>query len=235
MVSDRRDEIAARNNAEWCAAVWRAHGLPVEQRHGLWFCARETPPFYPNVVTVDPDYDPETQTKFIGELAGRSRFDFSVKDSFARLPLADAGLTPLFSATWLWLEPDAAPPLREGLGWRLVEVERLERWERAWRGDETTVARTFPEQLLDDADVRVIGGFDAQDEIVAGAIAYRAAGVVGLTNLFGSRSQATAAAAALLPGSPIVAYQAGEEPAQARRGGFEPIGRLTVWTGGGGS
>jgi hypothetical protein len=50
---DERDEVAARNNAEWCAAIWRSHDLPVEQACGLWFCSRPTPQYYPNVVTVE--------------------------------------------------------------------------------------------------------------------------------------------------------------------------------------
>lgn len=39
--------IAAVNNAEWCASVWRSHGLKIEQSEGLWFCRSETPRFYP--------------------------------------------------------------------------------------------------------------------------------------------------------------------------------------------
>jgi hypothetical protein len=50
---DARDEAAALNNARWCAAVWRSHGLRVEQALGLWICERETPQYYPNVVSVD--------------------------------------------------------------------------------------------------------------------------------------------------------------------------------------
>lgn len=228
-MSAPRDAIAARNNAEWCAAVWKAHGLPVEQRHGLWFCAQETPQFYPNVVTVDPDADPEAQTRFIRELAGRSAFEFSVKDSFASLPLADAGLKPLFSATWLWREPAGAQSLRDDLHWRRIQLPDLEQWERAWRGDGAARARTFPDDLLHDARAHVLGGFNADGQIAAGAIGYAAAGVIGLTNVFGSRGQALAALAKLLPPAPVVAYEAGADPAAARRRGFDPLGPLTVW------
>ena len=45
----RRDKVAAANNAGWCAAVCRAHGLPMEQRQGLLFCPLETPRLYPNL------------------------------------------------------------------------------------------------------------------------------------------------------------------------------------------
>lgn len=226
-MSDRQTAVAARNNAEWCAAVWKAHGLPARQRHGLWFCAEETPQFYPNVVTVEPDADPQAQTNFIQELADRSAFEFSVKDSFARLPLADAGLSPLFSATWLWLEPAGEPPLHDA-GWRRIDVSHLARWERAWRGDDAP-ARTFPDALLHDAQAHILGGFDAQGQITAGAIAYQATGVIGLTNVFGSRGQVMAAVASLLAPAPVVAYQAGGDLASAERRGFVPVGPLTVW------
>lgn len=225
----RRDAIAARNNAEWCAAVWKAHGLTVGQRHGLWFCAEETPQFYPNVVTVDPAADPDLQVAFIRSLVERSDFEFSVKDSFASLPLATAGLTPLFSATWLWLEPGDPPPLQEGTSWRRIDAAELMRWERAWRGDEEADGRVFPDRLLDDDQVHVIGGFDSQGQIVAGAIAYRTADAIGLTNVFGSQGQVIAALTSLLPPAPVVAYQPGEDLSQARRRGFLPLGPLTVW------
>jgi hypothetical protein len=58
---DDRNKMAALNNAEWCAAVWRSHGLPVEQAYGMWFCPRPTPQYYPNVVTVDAEAEPTKQ------------------------------------------------------------------------------------------------------------------------------------------------------------------------------
>lgn len=228
MVADR-DVIAARNNAEWCAAVWKAHGLTVGQRHGLWFCAEETPQYYPNVVTVDPAADPDLQVAFIRGLVERSDFEFSVKDSFASLSLASAGLIPLFSATWLWLDPGKPPPLREGTSWRCIASTELMRWERAWRGDDLEHTRTFPDTLLDDPGANVIGGFDSQGRIVAGAIAYRTAEAIGLTNVFGSQGQVIAALASLLPPAPVVAYQPGEDLTGAQARGFLPLGPLTVW------
>lgn len=228
---ERRDAIAARNNAEWCAAVWKAHGLPVERAHGLWFCVEETPQFYPNVVTVDPDADLQAQTRFIQDLARQSAFEFSVKDSFACLRLAEAGLEQLFSATWLWREPIGAPALRDDVRWRRVEAPDLKHWERAWRGgEEVAHARTFPDALLHDVQAHVLGGFNAEDQIMAGAIAYEAAGVIGLTNVFGSRGQALAAVAALLPRRAVVCYEAGGNPASTKQRGFAPAGPLAVWS-----
>src|SRR5215470_17181367 len=66
-MQDDRNKVAALNNAEWCAAVWRSHGLPVEQAHGMWFCPYPTPQYYPNVVTVDAGAEPTKQAGLIAE------------------------------------------------------------------------------------------------------------------------------------------------------------------------
>jgi hypothetical protein len=229
---DERDEVAARNNAEWCAAVWRSHGLPVEQACGLCFCPRPTPQYYPNVVTVERAADIAEQIRFIAEL-GRFRSDLkiSVKDSFACLDLRMAGLTPLFDARWLWCDENAAPAADEGLRWRRVDDERgLADWEFAWRGSALTGPRIFQAELLSDQRAAFLGGFDAAGTILAGGIVYRAAGASGITNVFGSRTQFMSALASLLPAHPIVGYERGDALKSAERNGFQVLGPLRVWT-----
>lgn len=228
---DDRDEVAARNNAEWCAAVWRSHGLPVEQACGLWFCPRPTPQYYPNVVTVERAADIAEQIRFIAEL-GRFRPDLkiSVKDSFACLDLRTAGLTPLFDARWLWCDENAAPAAVGGLRWRRVDDERsLVDWELAWRGSALTGPRIFQAELLSDQRAAFLGGFDAAGTILAGGIVYRAAGASGITNVFGSRTQFMSALASLLPAHPIVGYERGDALKSAERNGFQVLGPLRVW------
>ena len=65
---DGRDEVAARNNAQWCAAVWRSHDLPAERKLELWFCRRSTPEYYPNVVAVERAASAAEQTAVIAGL-----------------------------------------------------------------------------------------------------------------------------------------------------------------------
>ncbi len=218
---------AALNNAQWCAAVWRAHGLPVESQDGLWLCAAETPPFYPNVVTIDPGADPSTQADFIRSLADRSGFDISVKDSFDRLQLDRHGFRRLFSASWLRLEPVAVRSVAPTLSWRRIEPFELPQWELAWGG---AAARIFPDPLLDDPRVLILAGFDAAGTIAGGGIGFEAADVLGLTNVFGPRNELIAALLAHFQSSALVAYETGEDLRQAEQYGFEPLGSLTVWS-----
>ena len=229
---DQRDEAAALNNAEWCAAVWRSHGLPVERAQGLWFCAGATPQYYPNIVTVDRTADPKAQAAFIADLCGAGfDEDFSVKDSFSCLDLGKAGLGILFEAQWLVRPVQAAPEARAALDWRRIEDEaQLEAWERVWRGSDQAAERIFRPNLLADPRAHVLGGYDAAGAIRAGGIAYDAAGVLGLTNLFGPAASFVHGLEIAEPGRAMVCYAAGDELMQAERAGFQPLGRLRVWT-----
>jgi hypothetical protein len=232
-----RAALAAYNNASWCAAVWRAHGLPVAQAEGLWFCAARTPAFYPTAVTVDPAADPARQAAFVADLARRlPGLELAVKDSFARLELGGAGFVPLFEASWLWREPGGprqAGGLTEvdrALAWRRLAEERsLAAWELAWRG-EASAERIFRPALLADRRMAVLAGLDAAGAIRAGGIAYDAGGAWGITNLFGPRRGVVAALARLAGACPLVCYERAETAREERRHGFTAVGPLRVWT-----
>jgi hypothetical protein len=226
----RLSEIAAANNAEWCAAVWRSHGLEVERGEGLWFCRSETPRFYPNVVTVDLNADPERQAGFIRELSQGADFEFDVKDSFACLPLAAAGFQPLFSAFWLSRSFQDIQPYGPEPVWRRISEGELQSWETAWAADDPHARGIFRNLLLEDPRVVVIGGVDGQGRVVAGGIAFEAAGVVGLTNVFGSATGLFRALSGLVISSRLVAYEPGATAETSRRRGFQPLGPLKVWS-----
>jgi hypothetical protein len=227
---ERLSQIAASNNAEWCASVWRSHGLTVERGEGLWFCRSETPRFYPNVVTVDPSSDPVKQARFIRELSESADFEFSVKDNFARLPLAAAGFARAFSAFWLSRDiesPHDAEPQRD---WRAVSRDQLAFWETAWAGNAPDARRIFRTSLLEDSRVAVLARTDGEGRIIAGAITFEEGGVAGLTNVFGAAKGLFTAVGRTLSCRSIVAYEPGVPVEESMRRGFRSRGPLTVWT-----
>lgn len=229
--SDDLDEIAARNNADWCAAVWRSHGLPVEAGSGLVFCPARTPRYYPNVVTVERCADPAGQVSAIAALsAAHPDIPLAVKDSFARLDLAPLGFEELFEARWIHRRATSDPAAPGPVQWRKIDAEAdLAAWEAAWNtaGDP---ARVFVPALLGDPSVALLAGFDADGAVRAGGVASLGGGVLGLSNLFGSRRGVLQTAAALWPDLDMVGYESGNDLKTMEYYGFSALGPLRVWT-----
>lgn len=78
-----RDEaaISALNNAEWCDAVCRAHGVPGSFAADIWTQPLRGPAYYSNAITLSHG-GLATQRAAIDALAPALRHDYSVKDAF---------------------------------------------------------------------------------------------------------------------------------------------------------
>src|SRR6266542_292962 len=88
--------LAAQNNAEWCDAFCRTHGVVGRFRANCWSSPVRTPPYYPDAVTLVPEISVEQVLSCIDTSEG-----CSVKDSFADLDLGAAGFRSLFRAEWV--------------------------------------------------------------------------------------------------------------------------------------
>jgi hypothetical protein len=204
---------AARNNAEWCDAMCRAHGIAGEAGADAWTWPQRTPPYYPDAVTLRPDVSAAALLERIDSGPG-----CSIKDSFATLDLP--GFEVIVEASWI--HRPAGPAPEAGDEWTVVTD--LGEWERAW-GEPLGL---FRPALL--AEARFLAA-RRDGEIVAGAILNRTGDVVGISNVFGEDAWpgAVATAVGLFPNLPLVGYEAGDVLAAARRHGFEVIGPLRVW------
>lgn len=220
---------AARNNAEWCDAFCRTHGIAGRLRADSWCSPVRTPPYYPDAVTLLPEVVVEELLAAIDMSEG-----CSVKDSFANLDLAIVGFRPLFRAEWLVRDP-AEPGLASDRRWSPLSSEaQLREWEAAWA--ESPEARGFfRPALLADAAISVLAGYDG-DRIVAGAVANRTATVIGLSNVFDAAGDlesawlsGAAAATAKWGRMPIVSYDSGPSLDAAHAAGYRSIGELVVW------
>jgi len=236
-----RDWVASAvfNNAAWCDAVCRSHGRPGKFSGALWLNHAEVPRFYPNAVTLTPEGGAQ-QVEAISALGLPGHW--GVKDSFATLDLAPLGFSELFSAQWIHFAPERRAPTHSG-GARWVRVRdtaALATWEAAWSGQPGSAGpdpshAVFRPGLLDDASTAFLAAYH-EDALVAGAIAYRAADVVSLSNTFFTAAEAGPLRAELLgqllaafPGLPVVGYERGDELAAWCALGFEPIAPLRVW------
>ncbi|MFB8282179.1 hypothetical protein [Nocardia colli] len=221
---------AALDNAEWCAAMCRSHGLTGEFDATAWASARRTPPLYPDAVTLSPQ---TTADQLLGRI-DRTAPGASVKDSFARLDLSAAGFRVLFEAQWIYRPADLPPPASSRPWTSIDDPATLTEWASAWRRD-PLLRKIFRPELLADDSVAVLGRRD-DDRFTAGAVAHRSRNVVGVTNLFYDGIEAAEAWAGCLravhqlwPGLSIVGYEQDADLAAAIHHGCTPVGPLRVW------
>jgi hypothetical protein len=222
--------LAAYNNAIWCDTVCRAHDCPGEFHETLWFTRLGTPRFYPDAVTTAGAEAAPVQMEAIASLIRTTRKrQWFVKDSFQSLHLNSLGFEPLFDAEWVALSgarPDVKHNLPEYRSTIVTGKAGLIAWEQSWVGEEVNAAaisepRVFMPGLLADTNV-VFVSFQGEG------------GIVGLSNLFGSRidlvyRSLTAVAGEIFPGLPLVGYEHGKELAAAKLAGFETVGPLRIW------
>jgi hypothetical protein len=224
-------QTAARNNAEWCAAMSRSHDVASEFRAQAWAAPARTPLYYPDAVTLVPGADPAALAARIDITAPGA----SVKDSFADLDLSEVGFQVLFDAQWIH-RPASAPAIASDLAWDVAgDPDTLRAWALAW-DDGDGNAGLFRPELLDDPATFALAGQSPGGRVVAGAVASRSDHVVGISNVFALDGGPDAAWPVVLeavhwlfPTLPVVGYEHGDDLAAAVRHGFEPVGPLRIW------
>lgn len=229
-----------RNNAEWCDAVCRARGVAGTFTEHLWVNEHVTPPYYPNIITLQPSSSALLRelTDAIARVRDTIGDQLSIKDSYADVDFSASGLHVLFEAQWIARPPALAAPAvtAAGVEWSIVrDVAGLDAWKAAWDAEILTADPIFAPSLLNDADIAFVAA-RRDGALVAGGIANRSAGVVGLSNVFTPAAESRAfwagcvgAAMAWAPGVRIVGYEQGEDLATALELGFKPLGSLRVW------
>lgn len=217
---------SARNNAEWCDVVCRAHGLSPRFESDAWISERRTPAAFPDAVTLSTAASAQRLLDSIDASDG-----CSVKDSFAGLDLHPYGFRVLFDAQWIVGPPfvDDTPALFP----RWEEVDDVDEWIAA-QPDPVIVGDSMRRGLLDDS-VSVLIARSA-DAVMAGAVITRSSDVVGLSNVFVRAGDpavhwrcALAAVRARYPTVPIVGYELGAMLVAARDAGCQSLGPLRVW------
>lgn len=236
---DSRVLAAVDNNALWVDTVCRTHCRPGEFLDGIWLNRQETPPFYPNAVTMMPT-ETATQLAHIESLlAACIPGEWGVKDSFSTLDLAPLGFDIVFEGQWIYR--DAAAPRPDvahvpGVRWIAVtQEENLARWEQAWQGNGPGSGRIFLPALLAERAITIIAGLRGP-QIVAGAIASHSGDVTGISNLFvppvqsmAFRAGCLAAIGGRFPDRPLVGYESGDDLAEMQALGFTSTGPVRIW------
>lgn len=226
-------EAAISNNAQWCDAVCRTHGVRGEFDGKAWASSYRTPRLYPDAVTLSAHVDPTMLLSRVDASAG-----CSIKDSYCDLDLRAFGFVELFTARWLSFEHSQPPDdawSEDDSDWaRITTSADFVEWERGWRGTDgpSDVLRS---RLLEDDRVVVLGEWRS-DTVVSGVVLFETDGVVGVTNLFGpvggeaeTWRNALRATYSMFPGHRVVGYEAGDSLVFALAAGATDLGPLRVW------
>ncbi len=241
--SHSETRIAASNNADLCAAIMGAQGLRFERDRSTFHSLDAPPPYYPQVVTLEPNVSAQHLMSIRDSLEAGRQIS-SIKDSFADLDYAALGMVVLFQASWIWHDGGYE---RIPHGWRQVrEPGELAAWHSAWcAAGSPTDQVIFPPAVLDDPALVFLarGSGPAHGSgpapgsgpaIEAGCIANLSDEVTGLSNVFTVAqdsevfAQATQAVSALRPDSPVVGYESGSSLAAAESIGFRKVGSLRI-------
>lgn len=217
---------AARNNAKWCAAVCRSHGISSRFTDDAWLADGNPPPFYPRLLSLTADAAPLERT--IHELRGRATEAFAVKDSFGVLAPSPTR-EKLFDAVWYARPPGPLAGFR-GQSARVENRVELARWVSAWGGTPPHQSIFVPAILAEPGVA-----FLKAAEFRAGLAAHQSSeegGFIGVTNLFGDAGERNACLASLIvknPACTIAGYGPEDEAVSLVDLGFRVIGPLAVW------
>ena len=232
-----RIHLAALNNALWCDAVARSHGVAGRFDGDAWTTPTRTPPYYPDAVTLSPGADAYEVLARVDDSDG-----CSVKDSWARLDLAAEDFARLVVGEWVWLDPTTPLPRLDdpaAHSWhRVTTADEMTEWVRAWSTDPDAEA-ILRADLLAEPGVHVLAARTLDDlsgPVLAGAIVNVTGEVAGLGNLFvrdgdehRAWREAAGAAREVAGGIPLVGWEAGASVEAAVAAGCERIGPLAVW------
>jgi hypothetical protein len=231
----RTQRDAALNNAEWCEAVARSHGVRSRFTAAAWLAASRTPVGYPDAVTLVPEAD-RSLLDGIDTSPG-----CSVKDSFGTLDLARDGFDVLFESTWIVRAvaaegSGAGPrmtPAERRLDWRWSRVTRhgLEEWAELSRA-----RGVYRASLLAEPGVVLLQAHDGS-RTVGGAALTHTGRVVGISNVFAVAGvpiefvweQLAAQTELAFPGRLQVGYESGADLMAPLGAGFRELGPLRVW------
>ncbi|WP_308466935.1 hypothetical protein [Rathayibacter soli] len=229
-------EQAARDNAEWCEALVRSHGIRSRFTADAWIAASRTPPTYPDAVTLRRSASREL-------LTGIDASDgCSVKDSFAALDLSGDGFDVLLDARWIYRAPARehaesgrhahreAGPI-EGLSWSVLERHDLHAWATLH-----PQGAVFRQSLLTEPGIVLLRA-DAAGALAAGAVLSHTGAIVGVSNVVATQGFATESVwpgivdqvSRLFPGLGLVGYESGADLIAPLGAGFSELGDLRVW------
>ena len=229
---------AIRNNNDLYQEIFESQNIESNFTDSIWYCLDKTPPLYSNLVTISEEWKPDDIFRNIDRKYESGKWEeWSVKDSFGLLDLAEYGFAKLFDAQWIYLEAEEFTPESESRNQKYEIVKNqddLAKWRTGWDSDEKLGELIFSPKLLNNPRVYFVAGYE-EKQIVSGCFVNRTGNVLGVSNFFspgndsGYWSEMMGFIFDSIARADIVGYERKEFVDKLRLFGFETVGNLTVW------
>jgi ribosomal protein S18 acetylase RimI-like enzyme len=232
------------NLVAWHEACVHALGWPSRRGPRWWTRPADQPSIYFTAIQLAPSDDAELATELGGHLESRAHQPEAVCCTHADLDLSSFGLTVQNEGRWFGRAAAAPrPPDKSPRGLEIRPVTTREELiafeatsETAFSSPPPAPGRVYGAGLLDDPSMLVLLGL-VDDEPVAGAMAYSAAGVIGIYSVgtvrsFRERGYASALTVAALASAgsrPAILQPSLAAARLYRRLGFVEVGRFSHW------
>ena len=212
-------------------------------RRPLSCCRQKSPPFYPNLITLDKHLTSKQHEHVYALLEEGLPDEAGIKDSYANLDLNEKGFHILFDGKWICLQASTRMTTKglKHIYWETITDEgALNQWERAWRGmqfdePDSTIPMIFLPDLLMDNRICIIAGYEG-GQIVAGAIGLLTDQIVGISNVFvladvanSYRAECIEKLRSIFPDRAMVSYESAGDLKEMLDMGFKQIGSMRVW------
>lgn len=223
------------NNHALYQAVFERPGKEYTRNDSIWYSPEKPPPLYSNIVTRSPEWRLDEIFQGIDKRFEAEGWDeWTIKDSFGVLDLRPYGFTKLFDAQWIYLDRSTFKSIPEysKLKWKTVQTTKeLEEWLLAWDSDASLGKQIFTPQMLDDAAIKFIAGYE-NDKLTTGCLLNASDDVHGISNFFAPAPQISYWYRMIKfvieqTGTDLVGYA--RDAGDWTTLGFEPQGPLTVW------
>lgn len=218
---------AITNNAAWCDAIAKSHGMIANWGDAVWFSEHPMPRLYPNLITLSSGASVDEHISTIDSAAPPG---WGIKDSYKELTLIDRGFKAVFEAVWYCHLPNQQqswPNANSPAVKYVTKQDTLDRWVTAW-GEGTGI---FQPTLLENNDVTLV--YTERNGAITGGLATNLSGKsVGISNAFGAPADILECIHAIAKAHPdrgIVGYGDEAEMAMLETVGFQALGELRVW------
>jgi len=219
--------IAIGNNVALCQCVADAHKIPTISKNGVWMAPHRMPPYYPNLITTEPNSD---VMEHIELLCQRLEPGWGLKDSYANLDLGSNACRLAMTGNWFGASTCAIqnkPPDRLCSATIVQRESDFRRWIRAW--DSGMDGKVFPAHAYKDENLQFVL-VESEEQIVGGLLLNRSGNGIGMSNWFGDlNSVVWAMTEAVISDQWIVGYTDSEEIVRLTGYGFEQLQAMKVW------